>query len=114
MGLMRDRPPPGPSVVPVLLGGMAVLMLTLLLASLRPAVARATPGLCVGPVCGDQITRSAKHHWQLRFRLDGGGGLRERVSIDCRTGRVSPESGRIDRRYAAAVGRRACRLVQEA
>lgn len=75
-----------------------------------PAAAIASPGLCIGPVCADQISRSAKHHWQLRLRLVDQAGQRERITVDCRDGRLSPESGRIDRAYGAALARKACRL----
>ncbi|MFM8526133.1 MAG: hypothetical protein ACKOCM_11025 [Cyanobacteriota bacterium] len=70
----------------------------------------ASPGLCVGPVCADQISRSAKHHWQLRLRLLDQAGHRERITVDCRDGRLSPDAGRVDRAYGSAVARRACRL----
>ncbi len=72
----------------------------------------ASPGLCLGPVCGDEITRSAKHHWQLRLRLSDQQGRRERLVVDCRTGEVSPQAGAVDRGYAAALARRACRLAE--
>ncbi|MEO1003701.1 MAG: hypothetical protein AAFX65_11395 [Cyanobacteria bacterium J06638_7] len=75
--------------------------------------ALAAPGLCVGPVCGDEITRSAKHHWQLRLRLNDQQGHRERLVVDCRTGQISPQAGAVDRGYAAALTRRACRLAEE-
>ena len=78
--------------------------------ALVPA-ALASPGLCVGPVCGDEITRSAKHHWQLRLRLSDQQGQRERLVVDCRNARISPEGGAVDRVYAAAVARRVCRLA---
>ncbi|QEY33386.1 hypothetical protein EVJ50_05145 [Synechococcus sp. RSCCF101] len=73
--------------------------------------AHADPGLCIGPICADQISRSAKHHWQLRLRLADQRGQRERITVDCRNGRLSPELGVVDRRYGAAVARKACRLV---
>ncbi|MEX1316177.1 MAG: hypothetical protein AB1Z22_03490 [Synechococcaceae cyanobacterium] len=78
------------------------------------APALASPGVCVGPVCADEITRSAKHHWQLRLRLSDQQGHRERLVVDCRNGQISPQAGAVDRGYAAAVARRACRLAKEA
>jgi hypothetical protein len=72
--------------------------------------AAAAPGLCLGPVCGDEITRSAKHSWQLRLRLTDQLGHRERVTVDCRDGRISPPIGLVERAYGQAVARRACRL----
>ncbi len=85
------------------------LLLSLLLA--LPPVVLASPGLCVGPVCGDEISRSAKHHWQLRLRVSDQLGHRERLVVDCRDGVLSPRIGQVERGYAAAVARRACRLV---
>jgi hypothetical protein len=73
----------------------------------------AAPGLCVGPICGDEITRSAKHHFQLRMRLSDQLGHRERITIDCRTVGLSPAAGLVERGYAAAVARKACRLAGE-
>lgn len=73
----------------------------------------AAPGLCVGPVCGDEITRSAKYHWQLRLRVNDQQGHRERLLVDCRNGGISPAEGLVDRGYAGAVVRRACRLAGE-
>lgn len=89
-----------------------VLALVLLFAPARSALAG--PGLCVGPVCGDDIQRSALHHWQLRLRLDDQRGHRERVVVDCRDGRLSPLQGAVERGHAAAVARRVCRLAGEA
>ena len=77
-------------------------------------MAQAAPGLCVGPVCGDEISRSAKHHWQLRLRVSDQMGHHERVVVDCRDGVISPRVGQVERGYAAAVARRACRLAGEA
>jgi hypothetical protein len=74
----------------------------------------AAPGLCVGPICGDEITRSAKHHFQLRMRLSDQLGHRERITVDCRNGSLSPAAGLVERGYAAAVARKACRLACEA
>jgi len=87
------------------------LLLALLLWA-APAVA--APGLCIGPVCGDEISRSAKHHFQLRLRLTDQRGQRERVVVDCRDGQLSPRVGPVERGHAQAVARRACRLAGEA
>ena len=90
------------------------LLLPLLLLPLlfsQPAPAAASPGLCVGPVCGDGFTRSAKHGFQLRLRLSDQRGHHERITVDCRDGRISPSLGPVDRGYGSAVARRACRLV---
>ena len=73
--------------------------------------AAAAPGLCVGPVCADGIQRSAEHAWQLRLRIEDQLGHRERITVDCRDGRISPLSGSVERGYAAALARRACRLA---
>ena len=93
-----------------LLGCLLALNTTLLWA----APALAAPGLCIGPICGDEITRSAKHHWQLRLRANDQQGHRERLVVDCRSGTLSPLAGPVDRGYAGAVARRACRLAGEA
>lgn len=77
-------------------------------------MAGASPGVCVGPVCADDISRSAKHHWQLRLRLADQQGHHERVVVDCRSGDLSPRSGLVDRGYGTAAARRACRLAAEA
>ena len=74
----------------------------------------ASPGLCTGPVCADGITRSAKNHWQLVLRLNDQQGHREKVVMDCRAGVLSPMAGQVERGYATAIGRRACRLAGEA
>ena len=74
----------------------------------------AAPGLCVGPICGDEITRSAKHHFQLRMRISDQQGHRERITVDCRSAALSPAAGLVERGYAAAVARKACRLAGEA
>jgi len=73
----------------------------------------ASPGLCTGPVCADGITRSAKNHWQLVLRLNDQQGHHEKVVMNCRAGQLSPMSGPVDRAYATALGRRACRLAGE-
>ena len=74
----------------------------------------AAPGLCVGPICGDEITRSAKHHFQLRMRVSDQLGHRERLTVDCRNLSLSPAAGLVERGYAAAVARKACRLAGQA
>ena len=79
-----------------------------------PDRAVAAPGLCTGVVCADEITRSAKNHWQLRMRLEDQQGHRERVVMDCRNQQLSPRGGLVDRIPATALGRRACRLAGEA
>jgi hypothetical protein len=92
-------------------------LLTVVLASLLgwawPIPAQAAPGLCVGPVCGDQFSRSSSYPWQLRLRVNDQQGRRERLLIDCRNGALSPLQGPVERGYAAAVARRACRVVAE-
>ena len=77
------------------------------------ARSEAAPGLCVGPVCGDEFTRSAQYHWQLRLRVSDQRGHHERLVVDCRSGAISPQQGLVERGYAAAVARRACRLAGE-
>jgi hypothetical protein len=67
----------------------------------------------VGPVCGDEFSRSAEYHWQLRLRLSDQQGHRERLVVDCRNGALSPQQGPVERGYAGAVARRACRLAGE-
>ena len=90
----------------------ALLVFLLLVAMATPVLA--APGLCVGPICGDEITRSAKHHFQLRMRVSDQLGHRERLTVDCRNGVLSPAAGLVERGYAAAVARKACRLAGEA
>ena len=90
----------------------ALSLLLALWAWVLPAAA--APGLCVGPICGDEITRSAKHHFQLRMRVSDQLGHRERLTVDCRNGALSPAAGLVERGYAAAVARKACRLASEA
>ncbi len=90
------------------------LSLVLALVLALPALpALASPGLCVGPVCGDEFSRSALYHWQLRLRVNDQQGHRERLVVDCRTGALSPQQGLVERGYVGAVARRACRLVAE-
>jgi len=96
---------------------LAQLFGLLLLAAavlLHPTGLGAAPGLCIGPVCGDEITRSAKHHWQLRLRLSDQRGQWERVTIDCRHAELSPAFGPVERGHARAVALKACRLAGEA
>lgn len=93
------------------LSAAGCLVLLLALAAL-PALA--APGLCIGPICGDEITRSAKHHFQLRMRVSDQLGHRERLTVDCRNLSLSPAAGLVERGYAAAVARKACRLAGEA
>lgn len=93
-----------------LLAGLLGVLLLLAL----PAGLRAEPGLCVGPVCGDGFSRSAQYHWQLRLRVSDQRGHHERLVVDCRSGAISPSQGLVERGYAAAVARRACRLAGEA
>ncbi len=90
---------------------LAVLPCLLALLLIAAPVVSAAPGLCVGPVCGDEIIRSAKHHWQLKLRLADQLGHRERITVDCRDGHISPEAGPVERGYGGAVVRRACRLA---
>jgi hypothetical protein len=90
------------------------VLLVVLALLLHPAHLWASPGLCIGPVCGDEITRSAKHHWQLRLRLSDQRGQRERITVDCRHGQLSPELGPVERGHARAVALKACRLAGEA
>ena len=71
----------------------------------------AAPGLCLGPVCGDEFSRSPQFPWQLRLRVSDQSGQRERLVVDCRDGLISPRQGPVERGYAAAVARRACRLA---
>ncbi|MFM7642598.1 MAG: hypothetical protein ACKO45_13760 [Cyanobium sp.] len=91
--------------------GAPLMLLAVLLTGLLSAAApvAAAPGLCVGPVCGDGFSRSAPYPWQLRMRMQDQWGHRERLVVDCRDGSISPLVGPVERGYAAAVGRRACR-----
>jgi hypothetical protein len=96
------------------LAGLLLLSLLMWLLPVRQVgPAWAAPGVCVGPVCADEISRSAKHHWQLRLRVSDQQGQHERLVVDCRNGVVSPLAGPVERGYAAAVARRACRLAGE-
>ena len=89
------------------MASISVLLLVL------PEGAFAAPGLCIGPICADEISRSAKHHFQLRMRISDQRGHRERVVIDCRNGQLSPAAGLVERGYARAVASKACRLAGE-
>ena len=80
---------------------------------LFPGAVVASPGLCTGPVCADDITRSAKYHWQLVLKLNDQLGHREKVVMNCKAGQLSPMTGPVDRAYATSIGRRACRLAGE-
>jgi hypothetical protein len=40
-------------------------------------------------------------------------GHRERLVVDCRNGALSPQQGLVERGYAGAVARKACRLSGE-
>ena len=93
---------------------LAALLFGLLTGLVSPLRVEASPGLCTGPVCADDITRSAKNHWQLVLKLNDQLGHREKVVMNCRAGQLSPLSGPVDRAYATAIGRRACRLAGEA
>jgi len=93
---------------------LAALLFGLLTGLVSPLRVEASPGLCTGPVCADDITRSAKNHWQLVLKLNDQLGHREKVVMNCRAGQLSPMSGPVDRAYATAIGRRACRLAGEA
>ena len=71
----------------------------------------ASPGLCVGLVCADQIQRSEQLPWQLKLRVSDQRGQHERLLVDCRDGVLSPREGLVDRGYAAALAKRACRIA---
>ncbi len=73
--------------------------------------AAAAPGICVGPVCADALSRSSVYAWQLRLRLSDQSGQQERLTVDCRNGQLSPKEGPVNRGYGAAVARRLCRLA---
>lgn len=90
---------------------LPLLLILLCIPLALPLPVAAAPGLCVGPVCGDQITRSALYPWQLRLRIEDQRGHRERIVVDCRQGAISPANGPVERGYATALVRRACRLT---
>ena len=92
---------------------LAALVMGLVIGLMSPGTVNASPGLCTGPVCADDITRSAKNHWQLVLKLNDQLGHREKVVMNCRAGQLSPISGPVDRAYATSIGRRACRLAGE-
>ena len=85
-----------------------LVLVTLVWSMASPAMA--APGLCIGPVCGDDITRSPDHAWQLRLRLSDQQGRHARITVDCRDGQISPPAPAIEPGYARAVARKACRL----
>ena len=108
--VMRAVAAPG-RLAPLGLALPGLVLLSALLLGLAPAAAWASPGICVGPVCGDGFSRSAKHSFQLRMRLSDQAGHHERITVDCRDGRISPAIGPVERGYGGAVARRVCRLV---
>jgi hypothetical protein len=91
----------------LLLWGASLVVLIVLL-GWAPS-AGAAPGLSVGPVCGEGFDRSGPYPWQMRMRVQDPWGHRERLVVDCRDGSISPLLGPVERGYASAVGRRACR-----
>jgi hypothetical protein len=92
----------------------ATLMLVVLLVALAAvAPVAASPGICVGPVCGDQFVRSDTYPWLLRLRVSDQQGRHERLAIDCRGGALTPRDGPVERGYATAVARRACRFTAD-
>ena len=62
-------------------------------------------------MCADEIQRSEQLPWQLKLRVSDQLGQHERLLVDCRDGVLSPREGLIDRGYAAAVSKRACRIA---
>ena len=88
-----------------------LLTVVLLVGAVQPSAA--SPGLCVGLVCADQIQRSERLPWQLKLRVSDQRGQHERLLVDCRDGVLSPQEGLVDRGYAAAVAKRACRIAVE-
>jgi len=91
--------------------GALLLAIGLLLGAVQPSAA--SPGLCVGLVCADQIQRSERLPWQLKLRVSDQRGHHERLLVDCRDGVLSPREGLVDRGYAAALAKRACRIAVE-
>ncbi|MEY2643818.1 MAG: hypothetical protein RLZZ611_467 [Cyanobacteriota bacterium] len=75
-----------------------------------PQACQAAPGLCIGPVCADQISRSNDHPWQLRLRLTDQRGRSARITVDCRDGVISPQLVAMEPGYSEALARKACRL----
>jgi len=108
---LAGQRPPGQHWVEGLCRSLSLVLAFVLALPALPALA--SPGLCVGPVCGDEFSRSALYHWQLRLRVNDQQGHRERLVVDCRTGALSPQQGLVERGYASAVARRACRLAAE-
>ncbi len=104
-----------------LLAGLLVAMTLSLALWLPPGVgpgadvpaAMASPGLCTGSVCGDEIGRSAKYHWQLQLRVGDQRGHSERIVVDCRFGVISPLAGPVNRAYVSALVQRVCRFAGE-
>ena len=92
---------------------LAALVIGLVAGLVFSGAVHASPGLCTGPVCADDITRSAKNHWQLVLKLNDQLGHREKVVMNCKAGQLSPMTGPVDRAYATSIGRRACRLAGE-
>jgi hypothetical protein len=88
-----------------------LLTVVLLVGAVQPSAA--SPGLCVGLVCADQIQRSERLPWQLKLRVSDQRGQHERLLVDCRDGVLSPQEGLVDRGYAAALAKRACRIAVE-
>ena len=86
-----------------------LLAIGLLIGGAQPGAA--SPGLCVGLVCADQIQRSERLPWQLKLRVSDQRGQHERLLVDCRDGVLSPREGLVDRGYAAALAKRACRIA---
>jgi hypothetical protein len=109
--MRRDAAAPLALIAPLLARLTTGLLLLILLGGALEV--RAAPGLCVGPVCGDEFSRSAQYHWQLRLRVSDQQGHRERLVVDCRDGSLSPPLGLVERGYATAVARRACRMAGE-
>lgn len=91
--------------------GALLLAIGLLLGAVPPGAT--SPGLCVGLVCADQIQRSERLPWQLKLRVSDQRGQHERLLVDCRDGVLSPREGLVDRGYAAALAKRACRIAVE-
>ena len=108
---LRHQPPPSAaSDRPLRFALLLPLVALLLSVGFWAPSAHAAPGLCIGPVCGDGFQRSPQRPFQLRLRLSDQRGHHERITVDCRDGRISPEFGPVERGYGAAVARRACRL----
>ena len=114
MSTVSGQPRVSTAIARLLASVLALLVMVVGLVAGIPAPALASPGLCIGPGCADQINRSAKYHWQLNLRVADQRGHRERLIVDCRDGVLSPLTGSVERGYAAAVARRACRLAGEA